>query len=628
MLTYFPTPYRDELLYSVLARYHVRAGNISPKVTMSELFGKSSTRSSVDFQANLTALVKRLPIGSVYTEDEFIRNHSLLPLYLPFLDQKKSQKAISLVMGEDGRGIRALVGVTASSVSAITSLQFCGDCFIQDREQYGEAYWHRIHQVSGVLVCPEHGSRLLKSNRLLQDVNQHEFIQADDENIEMCTYVIDDSIDTRVLQRVANEMRWLLNASLTPFHENYLRQQYTKVLQSKGLALPSGRVRKKELIKAFCDIFPQDILQLLQSEIDETSDQTWLSAIVRKHRRAFHPIRHVLMMSFLCGSTEDFFTGKGIKEPFGNGPWKCFNPVVNHFEQEVVHAKEITYCYDSKKVVGQFTCSCGFSYSVREKIGKEIQRKDIKILCYGEVWEQKLKTLIQERATLEVMSTALRADTETLKKQAIKLGIAGKWKLLKGRKNQLIENFPKEESGTEYQDKWLQLLIDFPDDGINKLRLRAPHIYAWLYRCRKEWLKENSPKEKGKIQLRARVDWNQRDEMLLSLLHEILTKWDESEADKLLQKTFKSITRKTGKQSWFEKVPQKIPRSVEYVSTVVESKDEFQIRRVKRVISRLGTEFDVVREWQVYRLSGINSKLASSRVKKFIEIALENQTMI
>ena len=39
MLQYFPTPYPDELWYSVLCRYHVRSGNAGSATTFRELFG-------------------------------------------------------------------------------------------------------------------------------------------------------------------------------------------------------------------------------------------------------------------------------------------------------------------------------------------------------------------------------------------------------------------------------------------------------------------------------------------------------------------------------------------------------------------------------------------------------------
>ncbi|WP_369011828.1 TniQ family protein [Acetivibrio thermocellus] len=41
---FFPTPYPDEILYSVLARYSVRCGITSYQTIMESIFGKCSSR--------------------------------------------------------------------------------------------------------------------------------------------------------------------------------------------------------------------------------------------------------------------------------------------------------------------------------------------------------------------------------------------------------------------------------------------------------------------------------------------------------------------------------------------------------------------------------------------------------
>ena len=38
MLTFFPTPYEDELWYGIITRYHIRSGNTCWKYTIQELF--------------------------------------------------------------------------------------------------------------------------------------------------------------------------------------------------------------------------------------------------------------------------------------------------------------------------------------------------------------------------------------------------------------------------------------------------------------------------------------------------------------------------------------------------------------------------------------------------------------
>ena len=50
MLQYFPTPYPDELWYSVLGRYHVRSGNPNSATTLRELFGAESVGGMGNFQ--------------------------------------------------------------------------------------------------------------------------------------------------------------------------------------------------------------------------------------------------------------------------------------------------------------------------------------------------------------------------------------------------------------------------------------------------------------------------------------------------------------------------------------------------------------------------------------------------
>ncbi len=35
-------------------------------------------------------------------------------------------------------------------------LRYCPMCVTEDRGKYGEAYWHRTHQISQLTVCPKH----------------------------------------------------------------------------------------------------------------------------------------------------------------------------------------------------------------------------------------------------------------------------------------------------------------------------------------------------------------------------------------------------------------------------------------------------------------------------------------
>ena len=54
MITQFPKIYPDELLYSQLARYHVRSGNLAYIFTAEQLFQTKTVRPDVEFLNSYT----------------------------------------------------------------------------------------------------------------------------------------------------------------------------------------------------------------------------------------------------------------------------------------------------------------------------------------------------------------------------------------------------------------------------------------------------------------------------------------------------------------------------------------------------------------------------------------------
>lgn len=80
MLHYFPTPYPDELWYSVLCRYHVRTGNSGSAATFRELFGNRDNAIFSSFMPNglMKRIADQLPEGVLDVENLAL-NHTLFP---------------------------------------------------------------------------------------------------------------------------------------------------------------------------------------------------------------------------------------------------------------------------------------------------------------------------------------------------------------------------------------------------------------------------------------------------------------------------------------------------------------------------------------------------------------------
>ena len=72
-LPFFPTPYPDELFYSVLCRYKLRSGNPASRTVIEELYGirKSSSVMTPHYFERIASLI---PAHTGLTAEYFIHN--------------------------------------------------------------------------------------------------------------------------------------------------------------------------------------------------------------------------------------------------------------------------------------------------------------------------------------------------------------------------------------------------------------------------------------------------------------------------------------------------------------------------------------------------------------------------
>ena len=91
MISYLPTIYPDELVYSWFCRHYVHTGFFSNKVVLQELYCKKSDNPSKEFVGNLNPEAME-QIEKVYSLDELVLNHTMYPQYARFipLEQKKA----------------------------------------------------------------------------------------------------------------------------------------------------------------------------------------------------------------------------------------------------------------------------------------------------------------------------------------------------------------------------------------------------------------------------------------------------------------------------------------------------------------------------------------------------------
>lgn len=145
----FPVPYPNELIYSLVARAGVHSGAISPKQLLDEVYGDRKVIATVDLPSHLAQISRQYPSVLNITTASLIYQHTLFPIYAPFIEERKRQAGMRW-MANKSKGIMHLAfGIAASIVKQPKLLRYCPQCFGEQLAQYGERYWMRAWQVPG-----------------------------------------------------------------------------------------------------------------------------------------------------------------------------------------------------------------------------------------------------------------------------------------------------------------------------------------------------------------------------------------------------------------------------------------------------------------------------------------------
>ena len=161
MISYFPAIYPDELVYSWFCRYYVHSGFFSSKSAMQELYCKRSDNPSKEFIGNLNPGAME-QIAKMYPLDKLVLEHTMYPQYARFIPLEQKKTAL-FRLGHDNCDAHHLFCVLPRSEGE-HYLRFCPLCANEDRETYGEAYWHRKHQIRNMGICTKHRCRLIESS--------------------------------------------------------------------------------------------------------------------------------------------------------------------------------------------------------------------------------------------------------------------------------------------------------------------------------------------------------------------------------------------------------------------------------------------------------------------------------
>ena len=636
MIRCFPDPHPDELLYSICARFSDRMGYPTEYAVVQELFGTHAVKAVVDLPSHLGRLISMLPPGTSYTVDDLIDDHTLLPFYRSFLPPERLQCLRNDMCGDNGPGIHMRVGIVGCPIPLPVWLRFCPLCMAEDIKHFGECYWHRIHQVPGVEVCPVHEVFLQNSSVHARNTRpQGQFISANRVIQAAEVRQVDPSNRCHImLLEIARDAIWLLDQHGSSAEFESLHKRYIAALVDRGFTTYRGKVYTRRLLEAFKIHYPSDLLKPLHCELDENRKSTWLARMIHTSQFAKHPLYHLLLIHFLGYTVKDFFNQPLPVEqkPFGEGPWPCLNPTSNHYRRLLIQECHISFHPKTKvRPLGTFSCTCGFVYC---RFGPDQTPDDRfrigKVKSFGLIWEATLRQLWEDHSlSLRQVAHRLGVGTYTVKVNAFQLGLS----FNRGTGKSLTKIIPRSPKASEiskvdkletYRQKWLSSMEEEPDAGIAELRSKLSKIYFWLYDHDKDWLKSHLPKHKRSIMHPSHVDWASRDAQYVEAVKASVVRLTSTPL-RPIRLTISEISRDIGLLPSMEDCLDKLPLTALLLDEVVETHEMFAVRRIQWAAELYKQENISPTRWQLMKRSGvIEAHKKWPLVQSAIDAALES----
>lgn len=586
MLGFIPKPLPDEILYSVLARAQTLALYNSPGQLSIAFFGKRRIPATIDLPSHIHYFHERVKEIFPFSEDQIIEKFTLWRYYYPFLVCSKRERAIELIKGENGWGLHNLIGINPSSMTRNKGLKYCPACTVEDRINLGLTYWHRVHQIPDLLLCPRHKCYLVRYVGKAKDHGRSVYIDAN--QVDLTTQPIQQESNLRLID-LSEQMSSILYGH-SSFDIN--RIDYKTTIE-KSVFQKGSQIDKIGLVKSFTTFY-EGVLDRLLPGISTH----WIIGIIKRPNHFFSPVRHLMMDHFLSQTKS-----RQVLPPlFGKGPWKCINKAANHFGEEII--TNISYHFDHKtrKQIARLACECGMVYT-KSLLSENIEFT--RIIEWGSIWKNLLKRELGLKRSFRNIAKTLGTDAKTVSRYASKLATPEK------------NISPGRDGRAANRNKWKKLLNKFEYSKVICSRKQNPALYIWLYRHDKKWLLQiNKQNSFNNPQTELRLDWKSLDKRVMDLIIEAAEGLKEENYKGRITKSL--ISKIISAQHYLlGKHVEKLPLSHFTLKLNVESKEGFHERRILGVMKELEST-NQLKRWRIIRKASLGRNISESS-KNLIE---------
>lgn len=255
----------------------------------------------------------------------------------------------------------------------------------------------------------------------------------------------------------------------------------------------------------------------------------------------------------------------------------CLNPICTDYDSAAPRTLDIPASVTSGRVT-VFCKACEFTYTQRPECEEKMR---IRIKHTGPLWDKELICLLGADLSLRTIAERLGFSRYVVQKHAIRLGV---WR--DGWSEQVRQRADTKSKRKKRQraikmrkrETWLRLQEQFPNASRTELRKKASRTSEYLVNFDAEWYESNSPAERPAFGNREEGDWRQRDAETRDAAQVVVK--EIREQDEVVRITRLLIARRVGQETTLHYGLQRMPKTKQYISGVVETHEQFAVRRL------------------------------------------------
>jgi transposase len=546
----------NESLYSLVSRQHCLSGSSLPEQTSRQYFGRFRHGAHHDLPSHLEQFVKRTQ-GALGNVNAISKQRTLLAYYLAFMTDADLQNAIACMANGSVAHLKLRLGILTSRFRANHPLKACPECMVTDRAKHGWSYWHLQHQFPGVWVCPIHGvplrESLLKSSgveRFSWQLPASDAFRADEAWHELFRSTPNHPI--KLLSDLVIQI--VDQAGMRPLDAAHLLDTYRLELLRRQWLTPNGNLRVPEMASSFVDHCKllRDVAELNALPATHDESKTQLGRLLRTARGGTHPLRHLVLIHWLFGTSESFWRAyaeaSNAKEVARNALQET-SQSRSVLAEDPRHAKLIQLIsaenLSCRQAASKLGIDVGTAMTWAGQAGLQIARRPKKLTP---ILRKNAIAALGKGADKSEVATQAGVSIVTVTKLLLtEVGLHASWQQARHKKAQ-----------NHARKAWQRLLARYRHLGVKYMRSIEPATYAWLYRNDRSWLEEQTPPElpRTRVPGAPRIAWDERDKAISAQVERaVLSLYEQHQSSIRLWQIYQIVPELKAKLSVLERLP-------------------------------------------------------------------------